>query len=163
MHVRLARLDDRAFVIEMARLACTLDDRPLPSAHDPAVAALLPGVADVAVVAVDDDAQLVGAAWWHIHQPPLLVNADDEPLPELAMAVVDGRRREGIGTTLVEALALQAAQRYDALTLNVHLRNPAVGLYMQAGFTVAGAGRGCFGVAMSRSLQPDAAPPRRDQ
>ncbi|MEA2150035.1 MAG: hypothetical protein QOD69_1865 [Solirubrobacteraceae bacterium] len=52
-----------------------------------------------------DDAQLLGAAWWHIHQPPLLVDADDEPLPELAMAVVEGRRREGIGRALVEALA----------------------------------------------------------
>jgi GNAT superfamily N-acetyltransferase len=139
----------------MARLACTLDGRPLPSAADPDVAALLPGAADVAFVAVDDDAQLVGAAWWHIHEPPLLVNDDDEPLPELAMAVVEGRRSEGIGRALVEALARQAAQSYDALTLNVHLRNPAVGLYMQTGFRVAGAGRGRFGVAMSRSLHPD--------
>jgi GNAT superfamily N-acetyltransferase len=152
MKVQLARREDRAFVVEMARLACTLDGSPLPSAADPDVAALLPGAADVAFVAVDDDAQLVGAAWWHIHEPPLLFDADDEPLPELAMAVVEGRRGEGIGRALVEALARQAAQRYDALTLNVHLRNPAVGLYMQTGFRVAGAGRGWFGVAMSRSF-----------
>ncbi len=159
MNVRLARAEDRSFVIEMARLASTLGGSPLPSADASAVVALLPGAADVAVIAVDDDAQLVGAAWWHIHDPPLLVNADDEPLPELAMAVAEGRRREGIGTALVEALARQAAQRFDALTLNVHLRNPAGALYMQTGFRVAGAGRGWFGVTMSRSLRPDVAPP----
>ncbi len=152
MNLRLAQAEDRAFVIEMARMACTLEGRPVPSADAPAVVALLPGAEDVAVIAVDDDAQLVGAAWWHIHDPPLLVDADDEPLPELAMAVVEHRRREGVGTALVEALARQAAQRYDALTLNVHLRNPAVGLYVQTGFRVAGAGRGWYGVAMRRSL-----------
>jgi GNAT superfamily N-acetyltransferase len=97
----------------------------------------------------------VGAAWWHTHEPPLLINADDEPLPELAMTVVEGRRSEGIGRALVEALARQAAQRHDALTLNVHLRNLAVGLCRQTGFRVAGAGRGRFGVARSRSLHPD--------
>lgn len=155
MNLRLAQAEDRAFVIEMARMACTLDGRPVPSADAPAVVALLPGAEDVAVIAVDDDAQPVGAAWWHIHDPPLLVDADAEPLPELAMAVVEHRRREGVGTALVEVLARQAAQRYDGLTLNVHLRNPAVALYVQTGFRVAGAGRGWYGVAMRRSLQPD--------
>ncbi|MDP8909773.1 MAG: GNAT family N-acetyltransferase [Chloroflexota bacterium] len=157
MNLRLAEAEDRAFVIEMARMACTLDGRPVPSADAPAVVGLLPGAADVTVIAVDDDGELVGAAWWHIHDPPLIVDADDEPLPELAMAVVKHRRREGVGTALVEALARQAAQRYDALTLNVHLRNPAVGLYVQTGFRVAGAGRGWYGVTMMRSLQPDVA------
>jgi GNAT superfamily N-acetyltransferase len=117
MNVRLAQAEDRAFVIEMARLACTLDGWPVPGAEAPGVVALLPGVADVAVIAIDDDRR-VGAAWWHIHDPPLLVDTDDEPLPEIAMAVVADRRRAGIGTALVEALALQAAQRYEALTLN---------------------------------------------
>ncbi len=152
MNLRLAQAKDRAFVIQMARMACTLRGRPVPSADAPAVVALLPGAADVTVIAVDDDGELFGAAWWHIHDPPLIVDADDEALPELAMAVVEHRRREGIGTALVEALARQAAQRYDALTLNVHLRNPAVDLYVQTGFRVAGAGRGWYGVALRRSL-----------
>jgi hypothetical protein len=30
----------------------------------------------------------------------LLADTDDEPLPELAMAVVEHRRREGVGTAL---------------------------------------------------------------
>jgi len=79
-------------------------------------------------------------AWgprWHVHEPPLMLDAVGEPLPELAMAVVEVRRREGIGMALVEAIAQKSAQRFDALTLNVHLLNPAVGLYIRTGFRVA--------------------------
>lgn len=156
MNVRRARAEDRAFVVEMARLACTLGGRPVPAADAPAVLALLPAATDLALVAAGDDGDPVGAAWWHVHEPPLLRDAAGRPLPELAMAVVQARRREGAGTALVEALAQAAtAHGFDALTLNVHLRNPAVELYMRTGFAVAGAGRGPFGVAMSRSLRRD--------
>jgi len=152
VNVRRAHAEDRAFVIHMARLACTLEDRPLPCADAPDVVALLPDATNLALVAVEQDAHPVGAAWWHVHEPPLMLDAAGEPLPELAMAVVEAHRREGIGTALVEALVQVAAQHFDALTLNMHLRNPAVRLYMRTGFSVAGAGRGRFGVAMSRSL-----------
>jgi hypothetical protein len=70
-HVRRAEPSDSAFLVAMARLACTLADRPLPGADDPEVLAVLPGDADAALVAVDDG-QPVGAAWWHLHAPPLL-------------------------------------------------------------------------------------------
>ena len=73
-------------------------------------------------------------------------------MPELVMAVVEGERRKGIGAALVDALAEEAAKRFSVLALNVHLRNPAAHLYTPTGFRVAGAGRGWFGVAMSRSL-----------
>lgn len=53
---------------------------------------------------------------------------------------------------LVEALADRAAERHSALTLNVHLLNPAVRLYVRTGVRVAGAGRGRFGVPMRRDL-----------
>ena len=155
MKVRRARPEDRTFVVEMARLASTLEGRPLPAADDPAVLALLPRETDLTLLATDD-ARPVGAVWWHLHEPALLRDDADEPLPEMAMAVVEARRREGIGTALVESLAQEAARRYEALTLNVHLRNPAVELYMRTGFSVAGAGRGPFGVAMSRSLRSGA-------
>ncbi len=139
-------------MIEMARLACALEDRPLPSAHVPEVIALLPGP-DAVVLATDDDGRPVGAAWWHFHEPPLLRDAGGEPLPELVMAVVEAQRGRGIGAALVEALADRAAERFSALTLNVHIRNPAARLYTRTGFIVAGAGRGPFGVAMSRPLR----------
>jgi GNAT superfamily N-acetyltransferase len=87
-----------------------------------------------------------------MHDPPLLSDADGSPLPELAMAVKGDLRGQGVGTALVEALASEAAHRFQALTLNVHLANRAVHLYMRTGFRVVEKGRGWFGVAMSRSL-----------
>lgn len=56
------------------------------------------------------------------------------------MAVVERERRKGVGAALVAALADEAAERFSALTLNVHLRNPATHLYTRTGFTVSGAG-----------------------
>ena len=58
----------------------------------------------------------------------------------------------GIGSKLIETLAQEAATRFDSLSLNVHIRNPAVRLYTRTGFRVAAAGRGLFGVAMVRTL-----------
>ena len=150
--LRLARAEDGEFLIEMARLACTLDGRPVPSGDDPEVVGVLPVAGDAAIIAADTNGMRVGAAWWHIHEPPLVRDADGRPLPEMVMAVVEAQRRRGIGTSLVEALAQHAARRFSALTLNVHLHNPAVRLYTQTGFRVAGPGRGWFGVAMSRPL-----------
>lgn len=69
------------------------------------------------------------------------------------VAVVESARGQGIGTRLIETLAQAAATRsFSALSLNVHLRNPAARLYTRTGFRVAGAGRGWFGVAMHRPL-----------
>jgi len=154
MRVRRSESGDAAFLLEMARLASTLEGRPLPAAHDPDVLALLPAPSDVALIATDDaGADLLGAAWWHMHDPPLLDDTDGSPLPELAMGVRDSARRQGVGTALVEALASDAADSFRALTLNVHLANPAVRLYMRTGFRVVGKGRGWFGVAMSRNLR----------
>ncbi len=152
MKLRPAEPQDMAFVVEMARLACTLEDRPLPRPGAADVVALLPGPDAAAVIATDDDGRPVGAAWWHLHDPPLLRDAGGKALPELVMAVSEGDRGKGIGAALVDAVADEAAQSFSALTLNVHLRNRAARLYIRTGFRVAGAGRGWFGVAMSRQL-----------
>lgn len=136
----------------MARAACSLAGRPIPAGNDPAVIALLPQADDLALIAADANGSLLGAAWLRTHDPPLVVGGDGESLPELAMAVVEQARGRGIGGALIEALAEHATGRVPGLSLNVHLLNPAVRLYMRSGFTVAGAGRGRFGVAMQRSL-----------
>jgi GNAT superfamily N-acetyltransferase len=151
MQLRVAQHEDAPFLLEMARLACGLEDRPLADPQAPEVIALL-GLRDAAVIADDDDGRAVGAAWWHMHEPPLLRDASGEALPELVMAVLEAERGKGIGAALVDALAAEAAKRFSALTLNVHIRNPAVRLYTRTGFRVAGAGRGRFGVAMTRPL-----------
>jgi len=53
-------------------------------------------------------------------------------------------------------VADEARRRFSARTLNVHIRNPAPHLNTRTGFTVGGAGRGPFGVAMSRPLDEPA-------
>jgi GNAT superfamily N-acetyltransferase len=150
---REAHAEDRGFVVEMARLACTLEDRPLPEPDDPQVLACLPLAMSAAVIATDPEEHSVGAAWWYLHERPLVIALDGSPLPELTIAVVDDARGHGVGTALIEALASNAATHFAAIALNVHLRNPAVRLYMRSGFRVAGKGRGWFGVAMTRDLR----------
>jgi GNAT superfamily N-acetyltransferase len=127
--LRSASAADRPFLIEMAREACALEGRhPLPPADDPAVVALLPDSSDAVVVAEHKDGRPLGAAWWVIREPPPVSDADDEPLPEMAMGVVKDQRGRGIGNALIEALAERASRHFPALTLNVHLLNPAVRL-----------------------------------
>ena len=152
MLVRTATQHDLDCLVDMARLACGLGDRPLPAADDPAVRGLLPEPVDLALVAADDRDRRLGAAWWHFHEPPLVLAPDGSSLPEIAMAVREHARGRGIGSRLLDELTVRAAGRFEALVLNVHLRNPALRLYMRSGFTVAGKGRGPYGVAMSRSL-----------
>jgi GNAT superfamily N-acetyltransferase len=155
MRTRRATDHDRSFIVEMSRLASVIEDRPLPPSESGEVTGKLPGPDDGAVVAVDDHDQLVGAAWWFFHDPPLLTASDGEALPELIVAVIDSARGHGVGTMLIEALAFEAATRYTELSLNVHLRNPAARLYTRTGFHVAGKGRGWFGVAMVRQLREE--------
>jgi GNAT superfamily N-acetyltransferase len=150
--LRPARPEDRPFLVEMARHVCTLEGRPPPAADDPQVVAFLPDSLDAAVVAVDRSERRLGAVWWVLREPPLLRNPDGSPLPELAIAVVEDQRGKGIGRALLDALVLRARGRFPSLALNVHLLNPAVRLSMRAGFKVAAAGRGWYGVALSLPL-----------
>ncbi len=153
VRVWAAEADDESFIGEMARLACMIEGRPLPPVDDPAVVAMLPGTSGRALLAVDDDGRRVGAAWWFFHEPPLLRTEAGAALPELAVAVVEDARDRGIGTALIEALAAEASMVFGRLSLNVHVRNPAVRLYSRTGFVGAGAGRGPLGVAMMRNLR----------
>ena len=58
-----------------------------------------------------------------------------EDVPELSIAVVASRRREGIGRRLlVELIAASVAQGYPALSLSVNGGNPARALYESVGF-----------------------------
>jgi GNAT superfamily N-acetyltransferase len=158
MRVRPAEGADTPFLVEMARLANTIEDRPPPAADDPEVLATLPAASDGALVASDDRGRAIGAAWWYFSATPLLRDSGGQPLPEMAIAVVDTARGQGVGAVLIDALAEEAARRsLPALALNVHIRNPAARLYTRTGFRVAGAGRGWFGVAMVRQLDAERA------
>jgi ribosomal protein S18 acetylase RimI-like enzyme len=74
-------------------------------------------------------------------------------LPEIAIAVTPERRGSGIGGSLLDELFARCTARYDALSLNVHKRNPASRLYERKGFRVLGHGRGTFGIAMRKELR----------
>lgn len=61
----------------------------------------------------------------------------DEDTPELGVAVWGGRRGEGIGTSLIEALEQRAANSGLAtMSLSVEAANPAVRLYERLGYHV---------------------------
>ena len=99
MLVRFAEPADRPFIVQMACLASTLEDSPLPADDDPTVLELLPQSSDVALVAINDQGQASGAAWWHFANTPLVRGADGIAVPELVLTVLvsdRGRAREDV-------------------------------------------------------------------
>lgn len=150
MPVRAGEPADTGFIIEMARLASVIEDRPLPAADDPEVVRMLPASPEAAVLALDHDGRAIGAAWWYFPAVPLV----RPPAPELVVAVTPTGRGRGVGRALLDALTTRVAEHgYHRVVLNVHLRNPAVRLYSRVGFVVAGKGRGPLGVSMERQLR----------
>jgi GNAT superfamily N-acetyltransferase len=134
---------DRAFIVDMARHACVIEDWPLPEADSEDVKSLLPRGADVTVIAADPDTGTdVGAIWTFDHHPALVTLADGNAVPEVAIAVTPDRRGHGVGAALLDALIDRCTSVHRALALNVHRRNPAQRLYQRKGFRPAGQGRG---------------------
>ena len=82
---------------------------------------LLPSFPENAVVAVDECGRPLGAAWWFLHDPPLMVDSGGGSVPAMTIAVKETQRRHGIGTALIEALVAEVAKGFDRLALNVHL------------------------------------------
>lgn len=154
-NVRLhsATTEDAAFIVEMARHACVIEDWPLPDAGSEDTQSLLPTSADTAVVAADATGVKVGAVWTFRHDPPLLVDTDGVSLPEITIAVAPKMRGKGVGGALLDELIVRCTGKYKALTLNVHQRNPAAHLYKRKGFRVTGQERGTLGIAMRMDLR----------
>ena len=89
---------------------------------------------DVCVVA-ERDGKLVGAAWTRII--PAYGHVDDDT-PELAMSVLAGYRKQGIGTALLLRLFKVLKERgYKQTSLSVQKKNPATRLYKRVGYEVS--------------------------
>ncbi|WP_160145487.1 GNAT family N-acetyltransferase [Arthrobacter sp. SLBN-53] len=149
--LRSATPGDLAFVVDMARHACVIENRPLPDPDDDEVLEMLPAPGAVVVIAEDWHGSPMGAVWTYYSSPPLRMNADGAPLPELCIAVAPGHRGAGIGSALLDALFDQLAQRFDVMCTNVHARNPARRLYERKGFRDVGRGHGLLGMAMIKT------------
>jgi GNAT superfamily N-acetyltransferase len=96
-----------------------------------------PKQTDLGVLAEDEDGTGIGAAWWRffdVTDPGF--GFVDEAVPEVSIGVAAGRRGEGIGKALLDALVHCAVnQRLKGLSLSVETDNFALRLYEQAGFT----------------------------
>jgi ribosomal protein S18 acetylase RimI-like enzyme len=152
VRLRPAATADAAFIVEMARHASVIEDWPLPAADSDDTQSLLPGAGDTVIVAAEATGVRVGAVWTFRHNPPLLVGVDGLSLPKITIAVPPAIRGKGVGGSLLDELVARCAGKYEALTLNVHQRNPATRLYQRKGFRVIGQGRGALGIAMRREL-----------
>jgi ribosomal protein S18 acetylase RimI-like enzyme len=151
--LRSATSGDAAFIVEMTRHACVIEDWPLPDPDSDEVANLLPADGEVPVLAVDDVGVRLGAVWTFHHDPPLRVDAGGVSLPELCIAVAPQRRGSGIGGLLLDEVFVRLRGTVDEMFANVHVRNPAQNLYQRKGFRMVGQGRGPLGVAMHKDLR----------
>lgn len=144
---------DASFISEMARHACVIEDWSLPvNVDSEEVQELLPRASDIALVASNGTDELAGVVWTFQHDAGLVLDRNETSLPEVAIAVAPQFRGRGLGGALLDELLVVATPRYEALSLNVHQRNPAIRLCQRKGFRTVGQGRGQLGVAMRKDL-----------
>jgi GNAT superfamily N-acetyltransferase len=141
IRLRPATTADAAFVVEMARHACTIEDWPLPDPDSDEVRSLLPPNGEVPIIATDSAGCSLGAVWTFHNAPPLRLAENGLSVPELCIAVTPGHRGRGIGGQLLDALFARCADTVEAISANVHLRNPSQHLYQRKAFQAVGQGR----------------------
>jgi ribosomal protein S18 acetylase RimI-like enzyme len=144
LRCRGAGAEDFSFLATMlGEAAVWRPDKPTPTAEqvmaDPRYAMYLAGWPrhdDYGLVAEHDGP--VGAAWYRTYTDAAHGHGFvAEDVPELSIAVVASRRREGIGRRLLLGLIeASGAQGCRALSLSVAENNPARGLYESVGFVL---------------------------
>lgn len=147
--IRRLRPSDQPLLWEMLYQSLHAPEGSPPFPRDvverPEVARYVSGwgrAGDMGFVAVDVGGEPIGAAWLR------LLRGDergygyvDDETPELGMAVLPGHRGRGVGSELLGRLLESAGAVYRAVCLSVSADNPAVRLYVRAGFEPA-PGRG---------------------
>jgi GNAT superfamily N-acetyltransferase len=139
---RPAEADDVHFLATMlGEAAVWRPDKPTPTADqvmaDPRYAMYLAGWprrGDHGLVAEEDGP--LGAAWYRTYTEKTHgYGFIAEDIPELSIAVVASRRRQGFGRRLLVGLVdASVAQGHRALSLSVNDDNPARDLYESIGF-----------------------------
>jgi ribosomal protein S18 acetylase RimI-like enzyme len=159
---RPAAAEDFTFLASMlGEAAVWRPDKPTPTADqvlaDPRYAMYLAGwprQGDYGVVA-EQDAPL-SAAWYRTYNEVSHghgVVAED--VPELTIAVIASRRRDGIGRRLlIDLINASVDQGYAALSLSVREENPARRLYESVGF-VPVEKRGSSWTMVRHALRPN--------
>ena len=142
VRVRPAAAEDFSFLATMlGEAAVWRPDKPTPTADevlaDPRYAMYLAGwprPGDFGLIAEQDGP--LGAAWYRTYTAASHgYGFISEDVPELSVAVIASRRREGIGRQLlVNLIDASVAQGYAALSLSVNDGNPARRLYESLGF-----------------------------
>jgi GNAT superfamily N-acetyltransferase len=90
---------------------------------------------DTALIAIEEGHRL-GAGWFRLFTAAAPgYGFVDEETPELTIAVVPGRRGEGIGHELLHGLIARAeADGYPALSASVQRNHPEVHIFEETGF-----------------------------
>ena len=92
------------------------------------------GSADYSIC--EDEGKIVGAVWTRIMDDYGHV---EEGVPSFAIAVLEGYRGKGIGTSLMEKmLELLKEKGHDRASLSVQNENYAVRMYEKTGFRIIG-------------------------
>ena len=148
--IRLAETDDLPFLQEMLyEAAYWRPNQQRPPIHEglarPDIQKVLhnwgrPG--DTAVIAIDENNMPLGAAWYRFwtsenHSHGFV----DESTPEVGIGVRVEKRRQGVGTALLQALLKQAdKQGIQRVSLSVDPDNYARKIYEKIGFKKVGDG-----------------------
>ena len=146
--IRPVQPDDEPFLWDMGWEAMAVDAGMRSLGRDaafttPHIRRYLDGwgrVGDAAVIAVTEDAQRLGAAWYRLfpaEDPGWGFVAPD--VPEIGIGVAPTARGKGVGSALLDALLKLAREHgYRAVSLSVDRQNPAQRLYQRKGFRDAG-------------------------
>jgi ribosomal protein S18 acetylase RimI-like enzyme len=139
---RPAAAEDFPFLATMlGEAAVWRPEKPTPTGDevlaDPRYAMYLAGwprPGDYGLVAERDEP--LGAAWYRTYtEASHGYGFISEDVPELSIAVIASRRRDGIGRQLlIDLINASVDQGYPVLSLSVNEENPARGLYESVGF-----------------------------